>query len=205
MSNEDWSLRLRSRKKKLKVKMVDKGKYQLLEDAFTLDSEDEDEIVHLNDVEDQDLVTDDGATVRLITTGPNGNAFHHESQESFCSITLEIMFPFIIAGLGMVGAGIVLDIVQHWPVFETINELFILVPALLGLKGNLEMTLASRLSTQVRKFLLKQKIYKFCKRIKKWSKFVDILTKQCRYHFSLTILLLQQIKILVLKKGRKNS
>ena len=153
MSNEDWSFRLRSRKKKLKVKMVDKGKYQLLEDAFTLDSEDEDEIVHLNDVEDQDLVTDDGATVRLITTGPNGNAFHHaNSQESFCSITLEIMFPFIIAGLGMVGAGIVLDIVQHWPVFETINELFILVPALLGLKGNLEMTLASRLSTQVRNF-----------------------------------------------------
>ena len=167
MSNEDWSLRLRSRKKKLKSatmmssKSVDKGKYQLLEDAFTLDSEeDEDEIFHggsgtiLNDVEDKDLVTDDGATVRLITGGPNGHAFHHDSdsQESFCSITLEIMFPFIIAGLGMVGAGIVLDIVQHWPVFETINELFILVPALLGLKGNLEMTLASRLSTQVRRF-----------------------------------------------------
>ncbi len=30
-----------------------------------------------------------------------------------------------------------------------INEIFILVPALLGLKGNLEMTLASRLSTAV--------------------------------------------------------
>ena len=49
----------------------------------------------------------------------------------------------------MVGAGLVLDIVQHWKVFEEIHELFILVPALLGLKGNLEMTLASRLSTQV--------------------------------------------------------
>ena len=162
MNNEDWTLRLRSRKKKTESmgsKSVDKGKYQLLEDAFTLDSEDEeDEILHggsgklLNDVEDQDLVLDDGATVRLITS-PNGHAFHHDSiqaQESFCSITLEIMFPFIIAGLGMVGAGIVLDFVQHWPVFETVNELFILVPALLGLKGNLEMTLASRLSTQVR-------------------------------------------------------
>jgi solute carrier family 41 len=33
-------------------------------------------------------------------------------------------------------------------VFQTIRELFILVPALLGLKGNLDMTLASRLSTQ---------------------------------------------------------
>merc|ERR1719232_697397 len=48
----------------------------------------------------------------------------------------------------MVGAGLVLDVVQHWQVFEVVNEIFILVPALLGLKGNLEMTLASRLSTQ---------------------------------------------------------
>jgi cation transporter-like permease len=37
---------------------------------------------------------------------------------------------------------------QHWVVFEQITEIVILVPALLGLKGNLEMTLASRLSTQ---------------------------------------------------------
>lgn len=37
---------------------------------------------------------------------------------------------------------------QHWHVFEEITEIVILVPALLGLKGNLEMTLASRLSTQ---------------------------------------------------------
>ena len=40
--------------------------------------------------------------------------------------------------------------VQHWQVFVHVSEIFILVPALLGLKGNLEMTLASRLSTQVR-------------------------------------------------------
>lgn len=33
--------------------------------------------------------------------------------------------------------------------FQTITEVFILVPALVGLKGNLEMTLASRLSTAV--------------------------------------------------------
>ena len=38
---------------------------------------------------------------------------------------------------------------QHWKVFNEISEIFILVPALLGLKGNLEMTLASRLSTAV--------------------------------------------------------
>ena len=37
---------------------------------------------------------------------------------------------------------------QNWPVFKDISQLFILVPALLGLKGNLDMCLASRLSTQ---------------------------------------------------------
>ncbi|XP_042112930.1 solute carrier family 41 member 1 isoform X4 [Ovis aries] len=36
---------------------------------------------------------------------------------------------------------------RHWEVFQKVTEVFILVPALLGLKGNLEMTLASRLST----------------------------------------------------------
>jgi len=39
-------------------------------------------------------------------------------------------------------------LLQHWPVFKEVSELFILVPALLGLKGNLDMCLASRLSTQ---------------------------------------------------------
>lgn len=38
---------------------------------------------------------------------------------------------------------------QHWEVFKEVSEVFILVPALVGLKGNLEMTLASRLSTAV--------------------------------------------------------
>ncbi|GFR73926.1 solute carrier family 41 member 2 [Elysia marginata] len=69
-------------------------------------------------------------------------------QESSWSIISQVSLPFIIAGYGTVGAGMVLDIVQHWEVFVSVKEIFILVPALLGLKGNLEMTLASRLSTQ---------------------------------------------------------
>ncbi len=36
-----------------------------------------------------------------------------------------------------------------WPLYKEVEEITMLVPALLGLKGNLEMTLASRLSTQV--------------------------------------------------------
>lgn len=60
------------------------------------------------------------------------------------------MLPaFLIAGLGMTLAGVVLDSVQKWTFFVEVPEMFILIPPLLGLKGNVEMTLASRLSTQV--------------------------------------------------------
>ncbi|XP_073678817.1 solute carrier family 41 member 1-like [Garra rufa] len=68
-------------------------------------------------------------------------------DESAISICLQVLFPYLLAGMGMVMAGMVLDSVQHWDVFKVITEVFILVPALVGLKGNLEMTLASRLST----------------------------------------------------------
>ena len=113
--------------------------------------------------------SEDDDTVRLISSSNGSVTFSGLEdpklgpKESWISISVQIFFPFIIAGLGMVGAGIVLDIVQHWKVFETINEIFILVPALLGLKGNLEMTLASRLSTQVCfVYLSRTKNYKKC-------------------------------------------
>ncbi|CAM4562601.1 hypothetical protein PO909_028685 [Leuciscus waleckii] len=70
-------------------------------------------------------------------------------KESPLAMALQILVPFLLAGFGTVSAGVVLDIVQHWEAFKNITEIFILVPALLGLKGNLEMTLASRLSTAV--------------------------------------------------------
>uniref|UniRef100_A0A8B9R8P7 Solute carrier family 41 member n=1 Tax=Astyanax mexicanus TaxID=7994 RepID=A0A8B9R8P7_ASTMX len=70
-------------------------------------------------------------------------------KESPLAMALQILVPFLLAGFGTVSAGMVLDIVQHWEAFKYITEIFILVPALLGLKGNLEMTLASRLSTAV--------------------------------------------------------
>jgi len=68
-------------------------------------------------------------------------------SESWSSVLVQVTPPYLCAGLGMVCAGLVLDSVQYWHVFQTLPELFIMVPALIGLKGNLEMTLASRLST----------------------------------------------------------
>ncbi|XP_053211991.1 solute carrier family 41 member 1-like [Panonychus citri] len=59
----------------------------------------------------------------------------------------ELIIPCLIAGFGNVATGVIFAHVQSWPVFENVPQLNILVPALLGLKGNVEMTLASRLST----------------------------------------------------------
>uniref|UniRef100_A0A674MVW9 Solute carrier family 41 member n=1 Tax=Takifugu rubripes TaxID=31033 RepID=A0A674MVW9_TAKRU len=80
--------------------------------------------------------------------GP-GSGVHNMPKESPLAMALQILVPFLLAGFGTVSAGMVLDVVQHWGAFQYITEIFILVPALLGLKGNLEMTLASRLSTAV--------------------------------------------------------
>ncbi|XP_061922233.1 solute carrier family 41 member 2 [Entelurus aequoreus] len=74
---------------------------------------------------------------------------HILPKETPLAMALQILLPFLLAGFGTVSAGMVLDVVQHWEAFQYITEIFILVPALLGLKGNLEMTLASRLSTAV--------------------------------------------------------
>lgn len=78
-----------------------------------------------------------------LTQGQHGGVI----SENWASVLVQVTPPYLCAGLGMVGAGLVLDSVQYWPVFQTLPELFIMVPALIGLKGNLEMTLASRLST----------------------------------------------------------
>ncbi|KAF7721141.1 hypothetical protein EC973_005364 [Apophysomyces ossiformis] len=53
----------------------------------------------------------------------------------------------LISVIGLVFAGWMMDIYQHWQVFVQVSELFILVPVLLNLKGNLEMNLAARCST----------------------------------------------------------
>ncbi|XP_032892851.1 solute carrier family 41 member 3 isoform X4 [Amblyraja radiata] len=70
-----------------------------------------------------------------------------EAGETSWTVGSQVTLPYLLSGIGMVLAGFELDIIQHWPVFKAMSEIFILAPALVGLKGNLEMTLASRLST----------------------------------------------------------
>ncbi|KAJ3124826.1 hypothetical protein HK101_006040, partial [Irineochytrium annulatum] len=58
----------------------------------------------------------------------------------------ETVVGLLVSLVGLVLAGVVLDGVQGWDVFTKVSELFILVPTLLNLKGNLEMNFAARLS-----------------------------------------------------------
>ncbi|XP_065741098.1 solute carrier family 41 member 3 [Phocoena phocoena] len=67
--------------------------------------------------------------------------------ETAFAIVGQVVVPVLLSGLGMVTAGLLMNAVQHWPVFTEVKDLLTLVPPLVGLKGNLEMTLASRLST----------------------------------------------------------
>lgn len=68
-------------------------------------------------------------------------------RETKLIIMLQVCLPFILAGFGNMGAGLVLNKVAQWKSFQHVPIFFVLLPSFVGLKGNIEMTLASRLST----------------------------------------------------------
>ncbi|CAF3273454.1 unnamed protein product [Rotaria socialis] len=98
-----------------------------------------------NDSEVEALISN-GTVVRSRKT--KLSSVFDDDAEKWYIVGSQVFLPFMIAGCGMVAAGLVLERVKELSVFKEITEIYILVPALLGLKGNLEMTLASRLSTQ---------------------------------------------------------
>ncbi|KAM3957285.1 solute carrier family 41 member 1-like [Aphomia sociella] len=71
-----------------------------------------------------------------------------KKEERWWNTLMQVAVPFFIAGCGTIGAGLVLGTVKEWDVFVNVSAIFVLVPSLSGLKGNLDMCLASRLSTQ---------------------------------------------------------
>ncbi|XP_039756347.1 solute carrier family 41 member 1-like [Pararge aegeria] len=98
---------------------------------------------HSKSVAEPDMSSD---VFRLISSEEKPPDIKYDKENSWIT-GVQMFVSLLLAGFGMVGASLLFDVVQHWPVFDQVQEVVILVPALLGLKGNLEMTLASRLST----------------------------------------------------------
>jgi len=59
----------------------------------------------------------------------------------------QILPSLLMASCGLMLTGFVFEDVKQWGTFESMPEYFVMIPMLLGLKGSLDMTLASRLST----------------------------------------------------------
>lgn len=91
------------------------------------------------------LAASGGSSERLDVKGEE----EPEKAESLCVTCAQVFLPFLLAGMGSVAASLLLDHVKDWPVYAAYRELFVLIPPLLGLNGNLEMTLVARMSTQV--------------------------------------------------------
>lgn len=86
-----------------------------------------------------------------------GLGFRGLEDDQGDGLLMQASTTLIFAVSGLICAGWLLDVIQHWQVFIDISELIILIPILLNLKGNLEMNLASRLSTAANLGLLDQK------------------------------------------------
>ncbi|XP_012227264.1 solute carrier family 41 member 3-like [Linepithema humile] len=81
---------------------------------------------------------------------PNGSNENKKDirNEKWYYTILQVSVPFFIAGMGTIGAGRVLTYAKDQVAFKEVPQLLILTTALQGLKGNLDMCLASRLCTQ---------------------------------------------------------
>ncbi|CAI5449327.1 unnamed protein product [Caenorhabditis angaria] len=86
-------------------------------------------------------------TIQKMNSHRNRDVLHVEQRESRSSFMLQALIPFLFAGLGLIFAGILLESAEGSNFFTELPDAVIMIPTLVGLKGNLEMTLSSRLST----------------------------------------------------------
>ncbi|EIN07878.1 Mg transporter [Punctularia strigosozonata HHB-11173 SS5] len=62
-------------------------------------------------------------------------------------IVIETAPTLLLTTLGLLFTGELLDHVAHWRAMKRVNELLMIIPVILNLKGNLEMNLSARLGT----------------------------------------------------------
>ncbi|TKR87927.1 hypothetical protein L596_012253 [Steinernema carpocapsae] len=68
-------------------------------------------------------------------------------EEKMSHIFLQSLPPLLIGGCGLIASGIFLSSSMKWSIMSHVCEVLILIPAFIGMKGNIEMSFSSRLST----------------------------------------------------------
>ncbi|KAF7975027.1 hypothetical protein HWV62_10659 [Athelia sp. TMB] len=102
------------------------------------------------DVEDEDEARDDDANMTLL--GPHSHGINHlklydSSWSEVKYIVFESAPTLLFATIGALLTGAMLTIVSRWKTMKRVDELIMIIPVILNLKGNLEMNLSARLST----------------------------------------------------------
>ena len=81
------------------------------------DDEEDDGLTGTGSVDRQPLLSG-GNDEEETEEGAQEEMMEEEEKETYLSILLQVLVPYLIAGFGMVGAGMVLDVVQVWWFFS---------------------------------------------------------------------------------------
>ncbi|TCD68000.1 hypothetical protein EIP91_011669 [Steccherinum ochraceum] len=106
-----------------------------------------------SDSEDDDDEADEEGGRALL--GPSGRTRGRERSqgpapgvwEQVKGIVIETAPTLLLTTVGLLFTGELLNNVSHWKAMEQIEELIMIIPVVLNLKGNLEMNLSARLGT----------------------------------------------------------
>ncbi|KAF8528170.1 solute carrier family 41 member 1 [Hysterangium stoloniferum] len=104
-----------------------------------------------NDSDEENDLNDDrallGGPSRKAEDAPGKKIAQENASQFVYGILLETIPTLLLTTLGLTFTGEMLERVADWNAIKRVDELYILIPMLNNLKGNLEMNLSSRLST----------------------------------------------------------
>ncbi|ETW85141.1 Mg2+ transporter-E [Heterobasidion irregulare TC 32-1] len=110
---------------------------------------------HYPPVEVEDHASEDGDEGEMALLGSGGNTRWRDESTTVGkglwaqtgSIVVETAPTLLFTTIGLMFTGELLDHVSRWKAMSRINELIMIIPVVLNLKGNLEMNLSARLGT----------------------------------------------------------
>ncbi|KAJ7215307.1 hypothetical protein B0H12DRAFT_1194589 [Mycena haematopus] len=107
-----------------------------------------------SDLDDEDLVVDDGTQALLSSSRlPGSTGAQKEllgpakTWPQIQSIVIESAPTLLFTTIGLLFTGELLDQVSRWRAMREVDQLIMIIPVVLNLKGNLEMNLSARLGT----------------------------------------------------------